>query len=314
MDIYDKLPINRKIFLKDQKDYLKTFAQSMDPLYFYINYNLKRSKKIRCFAHTFHTEKTDEFIINLINYIKYNYYQNDPQVMSFLYGIISHYVLDSTLHPFICYKTGVFNKNDEKTYIYNGKHHILETSIDRYLIKIKEKTSPCKYKHYKQIFNGVNYSKNLKEVIDFAFSETYGIDNFSKILIRSTKNMKHAFKILRYDKYGFKISLYKLIDKITPKKCLNTTFLSYKLKTIDNNYLNQNKNEWVYPTNKRKKSNLSFIELYIYALSDALNTIKNVDFYIYNNKKTNLNKLIKNKSYTTGVDLKNNQEMKYFEY
>ena len=43
MDIYDKLPIERKIFLKDDKELLKVSAQSMDTLNFYF------SKKHRSF-------------------------------------------------------------------------------------------------------------------------------------------------------------------------------------------------------------------------------------------------------------------------
>ena len=62
MDIYDKLPIKRKDFLKNQKESLKTFAQSVDPLYFYTNHNIKKFKIIRNFPHTFHTQKTQEFI------------------------------------------------------------------------------------------------------------------------------------------------------------------------------------------------------------------------------------------------------------
>ncbi len=314
MDIYDKLPINRKIFLKDQKNYLKTFAQSMDPLNFYMNQNLKRSKKIRSFAYTFHTRNTSKYLITLTNYIKYNYYSNDPQVMSFLYGMISHYVLDSTLHPYIFYKTGIMDKRNPNTYKYNSMHHILETNIDRYLIKNREKINPCKYKHYKYIINNNKYSSNLKDVIDFTFKETFGINNFSKILIRATKNMKFSFKLLRYDKHGYKLLLYKSIDKITPKKCHKTAFLSYNNKIHDKNYLNSEKKEWTYPTNKRKKSNKSFIELYIDALTEAIKIIRGVDMYIYNDKATNLNFLIKNKSYLTGIELTQNQEMKYFEY
>ena len=63
MDIYDKLPIERKIFLKDDKELLKVSAQSMDPLNFYFSKNFKKNKKVRSFAEYFHTHKTGEFLI-----------------------------------------------------------------------------------------------------------------------------------------------------------------------------------------------------------------------------------------------------------
>ena len=57
MDVYDKLPINRKIFLKNEKEKLKVFAQSLDPLNFYTSFNLKKGKSVRNFAYHFHTKK-----------------------------------------------------------------------------------------------------------------------------------------------------------------------------------------------------------------------------------------------------------------
>ena len=261
MDIYDKLPLDKKIFLKDQKNNMKAFAQSTDSLNFYISCNLKKSKKIRKFASFFHTHKTGEFIITLTNYIKYNYYKDNPEVMAFLYSMISHYILDSELHPFIYYKTGNFNRKDKTTYKYNSKHHFMETYIDKYLISIRE--------------------------------ETFNTTNFAKEYNLSLKRMKLAFKILRYDPHGFKSKLYNAIDLISPKKTPKISFLSYYYKCKNNNYLNTDHKKWTYPVNKSKKYTLSFTDLYIKALSDAIKVIEEVNEYIYNNKKINLEKLFK---------------------
>ena len=313
-DVYEKLPIKRKVFLKNEKDNLKTFAQSLDPLYFYFSFNLKKGKKIREFGNYFHNKKTGEYLITLINYIKYNYYKNNPQVMSFLYGMISHYILDSKIHPYIFYKTGSFNPKNKDTFKYNAKHHIYETAIDEYLIETREKIPAWKYKHYDLIFKKNNYSKELIDVIDFSFKETYNVDSFSKILKKSTKNMKTAFRLLRYDPTKIKFYGYKLIDTLTPKSTLNLSFLSYHNYTRNIDFLNLQKNKWNYPTNKRKCFSKSFIELYVEALNECVNIIKEIDLYIYNDRKVNLKNLIKNYSYSTGVDLSRKQELKYFEY
>ena len=314
MDIYEKLPINRKVFLKNEKDKLKFFSQSMDALYFYSSINIKKTKKVRAFANYFHTKKTNDFIINLTNYIKYNYYSNNPEVMGFLYSIISHYILDSTVHPYVYYKTGNFIKSDKNTYKYNSKHHILETKIDCYLIKTKEKILPRKYKHYKYLFNDSIESKELIDVIDFTFKETFGINNFSKVLDKSRKDMKIAFRLLRYDPYRIKYYAYKTLDFLTPKKALKISFASYSNKLKFDNYLNLERKTWYYPTTKRKKSNQSFIELYTKALNESIDIIRQIDSYIYDDKKVNLKKLLKNHSYATGMDLSKEQTLKYFEY
>lgn len=313
MDIYDKLPIERKIFLKDDKELLKVSAQSMDPLNFYFSKNFKKNKKVRSFAEYFHTHKTGEFLITLTNYIKYNYYASKSDVMAYLYGMISHYVLDTTFHPYVYYKTGEFKKNVKDTYIYNSKHHEFETAIDRYLIKLRENVIPYKYKLYKEVFNISALSNDLKDVINFTYRETFHINDFDKVLLHSIKDMRLAFKLLRYDKIGIKYRFYKLIDIISSKKTLKLKFVSYYYKT-DMDFLNEEHKTWYYPTNKRKKYNMSFRDLYIKALSDALHIIKEVDAYIYDNKKVNLEKLFKDLSYKTGVPLKQRQELKYFEF
>lgn len=314
MDIYDRLPIKRKIFLKENKENLKVFAQSTDPLNFYFSLNLKKGAKVRNFAYYFHTHKTREFLITLTNYIKYNYYTNRPEVIAYLYAMISHYVMDSTIHPYVYYKTGQFRKNDRETYKYNGKHHEFETAIDKYLIKIRENILPYKYKHYKYSFNIDSMSKELKEVINFSYKEAFNISKMNTVMLKSIKNMKLAFKVLRYDPWGIKSNIYQMIDKITSSRALKIKFASYHYTIKDIDYLNNEHKTWYNPTTKRKKYNSSFIDLYILSLEKALNIIKNIDLYLYEDKKINLEKLFGNVSYATGVDLDKNQELKYFEF
>ena len=126
--------------------------------------------------------------------------------------------------------------------------------------------------------------------------------------------MKLAFKVLRYDPWGIKSNIYQTIDKITSSRALKIKFASYHYTIKDIDYLNNEHKTWYNPTTKRKKYNSSFIDLYILSLEKALNIIKNIDLYLYEDKKINLEKLFGNVSYATGVDLDKNQELKYFEF
>ena len=313
-DIYEKFSIKKQFFLKSELQKMQLFAQSTDPFNFYLNFNLKKSKKVRNFSIYFHTHKTRKYLITLINYIKYNYYSDNAEIMAYLYGMISHFVLDTNMHPFVCYYTGCFDKNDKSTYKYNNVHHIFENLIDQYLIKNREKCYPYKTKEYFKLFESRSFSKELIEVMNFSFKETFGIDNYYSKWKKSVKNMGIIFKHLRYDRYNFKNKLYILIDKITPKKCFKLQFLSYHYTNSNINYLNDNHNEWKYPTTKSKKYKLSFVDIYLKSLKEATDIITEVDKYIYKDKKVNLNKLIKNISYGTGIDLDKDQKMKYFDY
>jgi len=315
LDLYDRLSIKSKELLIDDKESLKLFAQNTDILFFYNITNFKKGKKIRNFGYKSQKIKTYEFFSTLINYIKYNNHQYNPQVMSYLYGMLSHYVLDSTVHPFIIYKTGNFNKKDKSTYKYNHLHAEIESYIDNYMISIRNNSNPHKFKCHEFCFNVDYFNKELIEVMDFTYKETYGIKEFHKYYFTASKQMKFFYRIFRYDPIGIKKSFYHIVDIISPKYLLRKVPLSYHINNKDKKtYLNLEHKRWYNPTDKRTKSNESFIELYTKALSKTTKMIQELNQYLYYNKKINLKKVIGNLSYETGKDCDKKKELKYFEF
>ena len=113
LDVYNKIDKKNLKEAENYKNNLKMFAQSTDSLMFYNILNLKKGKNIRKYQSITHYTKTNEFFTNLITHIKENKYYEDPQILSFLYGFISHFCLDSNIHPYIIYKTGMHNKKDK---------------------------------------------------------------------------------------------------------------------------------------------------------------------------------------------------------
>ena len=146
-DLYDILPIGLKKLLMDEKKRLRMFAQSTDSFIFY-NLLKKKDKHIRNFQEYFHKNKSQEFFINLVNYIKYNNYYQNSEIMAFLYGFITHYSLDTKLHPYIIYKTGIVDEDDPSTYKYRNKHEYMENFLDNYMIKQREHKNPYNFKFY----------------------------------------------------------------------------------------------------------------------------------------------------------------------
>lgn len=309
-DIYDLLPIGLKKLLIDEKSRLRMFAQSTDSFIFYSIFKRKPN-----FQSYFHTHKTQDFFINLINYIKYNNYYKNSEVMAFLYGFISHYVLDVKLHPFIIYKTGIFNKDDPKTYKYRNKHEDMENFLDNYLIKQRLAKMPYSFKFYNYCFDLRKFSKELEEVINYTFKETFNYDNFSDDYYKSLSIMYKSLKYLRYDKYGIKMFCYKSLDKLTKQETFKFQAISYHASLKDKeDYLNLNHKVWYHPSLKREKHYESFNELYTIALHEALEIIRDVNNYLKDIKKVNLKKTFKNLSYLTGKSCDNKNNFKYFEY
>ena len=303
-EIKNKLDVNR----------LKTFGQSTDSLMFYNLFSILPGKKIRDFQKYFHTNKTQEFFINLINYIKENDYTEDIDVNSFLVGAICHYVLDSTVHPYIYYKTGYFNKNDKSTYKYNNVHTFMETFLDNDMIKRRESINPYKFNISKFSFDTSKFSNELNDTIKYTFKETFDVDNMDKIYYKSLKQMRNSIFIFRQDIYGIKKFFYKLADTFTSKRVFRFEAISYHYPLNDrHNFLNENHKLWRNPCDYSLTSEESFLDLYLRALK-LTKVMICASFDYINGKDIELEKIFINKSYITGLDCELDKELKYFEF
>lgn len=315
MDLYDRLSIRSKELLIDYKEDLKMFSQNTDILFFYNITNFRKGKNIRDFGYQTQKTKTYEFFSTLVNYIKYNNHQYNPQVMAYLYGMLSHYVLDSTMHPFIIYKTGKFKKENKNTYKYNHLHNEMESYFDNYLISLRSGSNPHKFKCYKYCFNVDSFSNELIEVMDFTYREVFNINNFHEYYYKASKQMKFFYRLFRYDPIGYKKLFYSFIDFVSPKSCLRKVPLSYHINKKNKKwFLNLEHKTWYNPTDKRTKSNKSILELYTESLYKCENMIHDINQYLYYDKKINLKKVIGNLSYETGKDCDKKRELKYFEF
>ena len=89
-NVYKLLTKEEQNYMKDYKNTYNTFSQSHD-LLFYDIFNKKASK----LGHYAHHHDTQEFILNIIKDIKKNKLEKNPEIMAYLYGIITHYSLDT---------------------------------------------------------------------------------------------------------------------------------------------------------------------------------------------------------------------------
>lgn len=311
-DVFDILP--EKIKNKINCSRIKMFGQSMDSLMFYNLFSLLPGKKVRDFSHYFHKNKSQDFFINTINYIKENNLKDDIDVASYLAGTICHYVLDSTIHPYVIYKTGNFDKKQPNTYKYNNVHLFMETFIDNDMIKRREKSNPYKFPIGRFCFNTKSFSNDLNSVIDYGFKKTFDINNMSKIYFKSVKQMKRSLILFRKDSTGFKKNFYKLVDTFTSKKTFRFEAISYHYPLKDkHNFLNSNHKLWRNPTTYNLTSTESFVDLYLKSIKLAKVLIC-ASFDYINGKNIELEKIFINNSYVTGLNCDLNKELKYFEF
>ncbi len=311
-DVLDILPedIQKRISCSR----IKTFGQSMDALMFYHMFSFHPGKKIRQFARYFHRNQSQEYFIHLINYIKTNHLETDSDVCSYLAGMICHYVLDSTIHPYVYYKTGCFNRKDPSTYKYNNVHTFMETFIDNDMISRREKNSPYSFPIGKFCFDTRPFSSSLNVIIDASFDRTFHLKNMSKTYYQALTDMKHALVLFRRDPLGWKKFCYQLIDTFTPRNVFRFEAVSYHYPLKDrHNFLNTNHSLWRNPTTYDMTSTESFVDLYLKAIKLAKVLIC-ASFDYISGKDIELDKIFLNKSYVTGLDCNMDKELKYFEF
>lgn len=311
-DVYDILPshIKDKISLSR----IKMFGQGTDPLMFYHLFSLKSGKKIRALQSVCHKQHTRDFFCQLIQNIQNNHLENDCDVCSFLCGFICHYVLDSTIHPFVIYKTGSFDKHNPATYKYNNLHLFMETYLDNYLIRKREHIKPYSFSIVDYSFDLKPFSSGLNQVINSSFEQVYHVLNMDSIYYQALKDMKFSLKAFRQDRFGIKKFFYKLADTFTPKRCFRFEAISYHYTMHPtHDFLNFKRRLWRNPTTYSLISHDSFYDLYIKSLKLAKKIIEGTFSYL-NGKNIDLNSLFTNLSYTTGLDCSQNKELKYFEF
>lgn len=310
-DVYDILPedLTNKIDL----DRLKTFGQSVDSLMFYNLFSIFPGKDIRKFQGYFHDNNSQDFFINLLKYIKYKKV-NDIDTYTFLVGFICHYALDSTVHPYVVYKTGKFDKKNPSTYKYNNIHAFMEAFIDNDMVRRRMKCNPYSFNFTKYCFDTKPFSKDLENTINHTFYNTFKIRGMGHIYYKSLKQMKWALRLFRKDRFGIKKFFYQLADTFTPRRCYRFEAISYHYPLKDvHNYLNNDHTMWRHPCIYKKTSTESFIDLYLKAIQMAKELIYESFSYL-DGEDIDLKEVFTNLSYITGLDCNEKKELKYFEF
>lgn len=312
IDIYNSLKQDIRNNLKDYKESLKTYNLGHDIYFYSLNIH---NRKIKNIGKYMHKHNTKDFFINTIKYIKDNHLENNYEIISYLYGYIGHYALDSTVHPYITYKAGYFNKKKKESYKYNAKHAEFENYIDAYYINKHENMIPNKFKVHKFCFN-TKVSDELKKMIDYTMYKTYGFTNMGDAFKRGLINMKVSYKLFRYDPFKIKKSVYKTIDLFTTKKTTKLYPGTYSFNLNNNDYyLNLNHKKWNHPRYKNETYTYSFLDLYNNALKMALDIIDGVNKVLYENAPMKiLNELFLDISYSSGKKCDDKMKNKYFEY
>ncbi len=303
----EKMRINKSLSI------YHLFAQSHDILFYY-TFDFKNAKRIRELGHHAHHDNTQNYLINIVKSIKKNNLENNSDALAYLYGSVTHYCLDTTCHPYIFYKTGIYRKENPESIKYKGEHDHMEKDLDAiYYEKFtNKKYNKCNIS--KEIIGNPKFSNKLKSLITQAYKDTYNHDNIGEFFYKSMINAKIITTLAINDSLGIKRTVYKFIDKITNKRFGYLEAYSTHLLNPDKSYLNLEHKTWNHPSNKEITYNDSFEDLYNKSLENSLYIIRSINKVLFENKDINtLYKTIPDLDYATGVIIENSRRMDYFE-
>ena len=301
-DVYKSL--NSNIQDKLDSKVFDLFGKSFDALFFY-------KPKLGSYMHK---NRANLYFENIIRYLRENKETRNRELLSYLYGSICHYVLDSTVHPFIYYYGGKYDRKNKKTYIYRGRHDYLESMIDA--IIYQERFHKPIYKGHigRNVFPKIKFTTNLVQALDKVYFDTFQVQHGYKIYLKGYKRFRFVYRYLMSSRFGIKKKCYALFDLTHVVSSLKLQNFCYYVRKLDYSVLNLEHKKWYYPVDKKISFHYSFYDLYDVAIVKAVKLITMVDEAIDKDEKA-IKKVLKeigNLGYGTGVNENRKVTMKYF--
>jgi hypothetical protein len=284
----------------------KMGAQGPDPFYFNaLNIFKKESMRL---ADAMHQKRINRMLIEMTNFVK-NYYSDD--LYSFYVGFLSHYALDTIIHPYVYYYTGDYKKDKIKTITHRGLHVKFERRIDIHFIKSIKGEVASSYPVCDICFNYLEVPDEIKEMIGVVSRVVYKEKNAANLYQSGYKSMNKICRRYVMDRYGFKQKILSFFDLFNKKEQIHFRDLSYYNYDEDFDYLNENRTTWHHPVTN-EAFNDSVKDLYLKAFIRAFELINQTRAYILENKEVDLEKLFKNLSLNSGIDVDIKHKMRYF--
>ena len=290
------------------KDLFAFAAGGPDPFFFYRFLKKKENKEVRAIGNRMHKEHTGAFFLRMIEELKTE--ANKDELFSYFAGFITHYALDSFIHPYVFHKTGVYEEENPKDLTYRGLHTKLERAIDCYIIRNHYHEKPNTFKIHKKILTLSKLPKEVWDGLNNVYKDVYEVDDAAKLVNESVKCQRKFYRFI-YDPTGIKNTIFGWIDRKTTG--LDYTVLSYYNKEIEHrDILNAKSASWTNPLDKKIISNDSLFVLFEKAEQFATTIIESAFRVVYFEEDLNLAEIIGNLSYLTGLDITRGHDMKYF--
>ena len=253
-------------------------AQGPD-IFFYDFVHLAVAKKKNNIGSHMHTSRTDTFFMNYVKEIFIQDCFDIPAVSAYIMGFLTHYSLDTALHPYVYSVTTVRDNSKKAASASLTAHCKLESDIDELIY----------YERFHTTINNANRNdfinitddeiKSIAPVLCASINKTYGCKLSNAYIEGTFKRALFADNALQ-DNHGLKKKILEPVErKLTGANVCSSLIFDTTLP--DRTCLNEGRKIWRdLATNKLYTS--SFYELYEKAMKRAISLILKYNVCINN--------------------------------
>ncbi len=307
-ELEDKLNNEAKQKIQHNQALYEIACNGPDFLYFHgvTPTNLKKKSKVRTLGKYCHRKEVNAFFKSCINVIR----QEKDEVVkadeiSYMLGLLSHWALDATTHPYIFYRTGSGNA------VSTFRHHKIESILDAILLKVKEDKTIKDFKAYEICQVDIHDVKAIARLYVKGAQRVYDLEIKPHQILEALNDWEVVQKAL-YDQNGTKLKSFRKIEEVLNLNGLISAMIIPDSPDDPCDVCNLLHKEWKHPCDANQISTSSFFDLYNQALTEAKEAINLFMECLDDlNKENDFLTFIQNRNYTKG--LSENLPMLYFD-
>lgn len=182
--------------------------QGPDIFFYHLPSQLKKNRP----GSVVHTRWTGEFLKCLIEAPELFWKEEERQIaQAYAAGFIGHYVLDTQMHPYVYYKTGIGDELKEKGY---AGHIALETDIDACLLMRYAKCLPSEFPYGKTVAFGAKTRSSVADILFYAYHMVFPEMSLTKgFLARAIRSMQVGV-LLTYNPHNYKRQIVEKAEQV----------------------------------------------------------------------------------------------------
>lgn len=299
------------LFFEDSKEFMCSLAdfplnekvcalgsQGADIFFFHkIYFPLCSKRKI---GSALHRAKPEDIFNAFAEYVRKN---PDPTAKSYIYGFILHYALDRRCHPYVYALEKKITDSDKKIHHFSA-HNKVEMGLDAYMLYQKSGTEyPYLFDSSKTIELNDREKDSVAKVLCYMIKKVLK-KRISRLAVKRAINDTVRMQKFLRDKSGQLCIIATVLETILGKAIGYYKFsamIKPRLWKNGEKYANIDNEIWISPFSK-EKSNLSFEQLYIYALQEAKELLLGFEQTVLG--KADAKDVTENISFLTGLEIK----------